>query len=101
MPNGGMTLFVQGPSSAFVAEHRTVGMAETKPENIQLHAIRANWTDESAKAAVIAWLDLSTSHKLPIKAIVAQNDSMAMSAGKAFEEATRGEGRSKWLICRS
>ena len=97
MPKGGMALFIQGPSSALVCEERTVGMAETKPENIQLRSMRASWTEESAHAAVLAWLRLSTSHNLPIGAVVAQNDSMAMGARKAFEAETSGAEREKWL----
>ncbi len=97
LPKGGMALFIQGPSSAMVSEERTVGMAETKPENIQFRSIRANWTEEGANAAVQAWLRLSTSHSLPIGAVVAQNDSMAMGARKAFEGVTSGAERDKWL----
>jgi ABC-type sugar transport system substrate-binding protein len=97
MPSGGMALFIQGPSSSVVAQERTTGLAETKPENIQLRAMRGNWTEEGAYEAVTAWLRLSTSHNLPIGAVVAQNDSMAMGARKAFEDVTSGEEQSRWL----
>lgn len=97
LPQGGMALYIQGPSSASAAEDRTVGLSETKPENIQLRAMKGNWTQESAHAAVSAWMRLSTSHTLPIAAVVAQNDSMALGARHAMEKETTGVERERWL----
>ena len=97
LPRGGMVLHIQGPTTASAAEDRTVGLLEAKPGNIQLRAIKADWTEEGANAAVSAWLRLSTSHTLPISAVVAQNDVMAVGARRAFENSTNGAERERWL----
>jgi len=97
MPEGGLALYIQGPASASAAEDRTIGMSQTKPENIQLRAMKGNWTQESAFSAVSAWLRLSTSHTLPVGAIVAHNDAMALGARHAFEKETSGAERERWL----
>jgi ABC-type sugar transport system substrate-binding protein len=97
LPQGGLVLYIQGPTSVTAAEDRTRGLSETKPENIQLRVIKGSWTQESAYAAVSAWMRLSTSHTLPVSAIVAQNDTMAIGARRAFEESTSGAERERWL----
>ncbi len=96
LPNGGMVLHIEGPTAASAAQDRTRGLAETKPQNIQLRTMRGNWTQESAYAAISAWLRLSTSHTLPVAAVCAQNDSMALGARHAFERETSGAEREKW-----
>ncbi len=97
LPNGGMVLYIEGPASASAAQDRTIGLAETKPQNIQLRTVKGNWTQESAYSAIASWLRLSTSHTLPIAAVCAQNDSMALGARHAFEKETSGAERDKWL----
>lgn len=96
-PDGGTALFVQGPSMSTAAQHRLSGINQTKPFNLQLRAIRAQWTEESAFAAVQSWLRLSTSHQVRICAVVAQNDSMALGARRAIEESTTGMEREQLL----
>jgi ribose transport system substrate-binding protein len=61
-------------------------MQETKPANIQVIALRAQWTEESSQRAVRSWLKLTTSQKATLDLIGAQDDSMAIGARKAFEE---------------
>lgn len=97
LPNGGMVLYIEGPAAASAAQDRAVGMAETKPQNIQLRTMKGSWTQESAYSAISAWLRLSTSHTLPVAAICAQNDSMALGARHAFEKETSGSEKDKWL----
>jgi ribose transport system substrate-binding protein len=59
--------------------------------------VRAQWTEGSAYQAVSAWLRLSTSRALQMDAIIAQDDSMAMGARKAFQEIADMQQRDRWL----
>jgi len=97
LPKGGSVLYIQGPSENSAAKERTAGMQETKPANIQLTLLRGQWTEDSAQRAVRSWLMLSTSQKLVVDLIGAQDDSMAMGARKAFQELTNEADREKWL----
>ena len=97
LPKGGSVLYIQGPSENSAAKERTAGMQETKPANIQLSLLRGQWTEDSAQRAVRSWLMLSTSQKMVVDLIGAQDDSMAMGARKAFQELTNEADREKWL----
>src|SRR5437773_6915153 len=66
LPKGGSVLYIQGPSENSAAKERTVGMQETKPANIQIIALRGQWTEESAQRAVRSWLKLTTSQKATV-----------------------------------
>jgi len=97
VPQGGAVLYVQGPSGSDAAQQRTEGMQHAKPASIQVRMLRAQWTEGSAYQAVSAWLRLSTSRALHMDAVVAQDDSMAMGARKAFQEITDSKQREHWL----
>jgi ribose transport system substrate-binding protein len=97
LPRGGSLLYIQGPSGSDAAQQRTDGMLQTKPANVQVRMVRAQWTEGSAHQAVSAWLRLSTSRTLQLEAIIAQDDSMAMGARKAFQEITDLNHRDRWL----
>ena len=97
MPRGGSILYIQGPSGSDAAQQRTEGMQQRKPENVQVRMVRAHWTELSSYQAVSAWLRLSTSRTLTMDAIIAQDDSMAMGARKAFQEITDLQQRDRWL----
>jgi ribose transport system substrate-binding protein len=97
VPQGGAALFIQGPSDTAAAVQRRIGMQETMPRNIKLIAMKGQWTQESAFHAVCSWLRLSTSDKLPIDAVVAQNDAMALGARKALLEQSNVAVRDKVL----
>jgi len=97
LPRGGTVLYIQGPSENSAAKERTVGMQETKPANIQIIALRGQWTEESATRSVRSWLKLGTSQRAPVDLIAAQDDSMAMGARKAFEELTNELEKERWL----
>jgi ABC-type sugar transport system substrate-binding protein len=97
VPRGGSVLYIQGPSGSDAAQQRTDGMHQRKPENVQVRMVRAHWTELSSYQAVSAWLRLSTSRTLTMDAIIAQDDSMAMGARKAFQEITDLEQRDRWL----
>jgi ribose transport system substrate-binding protein len=96
LPNGGSILYIEGPANSSAAKERTSGMNATKPANIQVKAMRANWTQESAHKTVSSWLRLRTSQESHIDLVGAQDDSMAMGARKAFSEIPEGD-RARWL----
>jgi len=97
LPRGGTVLYIQGPSENSAAKERTVGMQETKPANIQIIALRGQWTEESAQRAVRSWLKLTTSQKATVDLVGAQDDSMAIGARKAFEELSNEADRERFL----
>jgi ABC-type sugar transport system substrate-binding protein len=97
LPKGGTVLYIQGPSDNSAAQQRLNGMQRGKPTNVTLIMLKGRWTEESALKSVTSWAGLSTSQKLPIELICAQNDSMAMGARKAFQQLAREAVRSRWL----
>src|SRR5271169_1023072 len=96
LPQGGSMLYIEGPANSSASQQRTRGMNLTKPVNIQVKTMRANWTEESAHRAVSSWLRLRTSQETFIDLVGAQDDSMAAGARKAFAEIAEGE-RARWL----
>src|SRR5580658_1581567 len=96
LPNGGSMLYIEGPANSSAARDRTAGMLKTKPANIQVKTMRANWTEDSAHKTVSSWLRLSTSQESRVDLVGAQDDSMAIGARKAFAEIAVGE-RERWL----
>ena len=96
LPNGGSVLYIEGPANSSAAKDRTSGMLKTKPANIQVKTMRANWTEESSYKAVSSWLRLQTSHQSRIDLVGAQDDSMSMGARKAFSEIAEAE-RARWM----
>src|SRR2546425_4565793 len=97
LPKGGSVLYVQGPSESLAAKQRTSGMYETKPANVQVKVMRAQWTEASSYRAISSWLRLSTSHQNRIDLIAAQDDGMALGARKAFQELPDSAARQRWL----
>jgi ABC-type sugar transport system substrate-binding protein len=91
LPRGGAILYIEGPANSSAAHERTAGMNQTKPANIQVKTMRANWTEESAYRAVSSWLRLRTSQETHIDLVAAQDDSMAAGARKAFAEIADNE----------
>lgn len=96
LPNGGSILYIEGPANSSAAKDRTKGMNKTKPANVQVKSMRANWTEESAYRTVSSWLRLRTSQESHIDLVGAQDDSMAMGARKAFSEIAENE-RARWM----
>lgn len=96
LPQGGSVLYIEGPANSSAAKERTAGMNRTKPANIQVKSLRANWTEESAYRAVSSWLRLSTSQAAKINLVGAQDDSMAAGSRKAFSEMSDGD-RERWM----
>ena len=97
LPNGGDVLYIQGPTENLAAKQRTFGMYETKPADVHVKLMKAQWTEASACRTVSSWLRLSTSQQTHLDLIAAQDDSMAMGARKAFQEEINLPARERWL----
>ncbi|HEX3739726.1 MAG TPA: substrate-binding domain-containing protein [Terriglobales bacterium] len=97
LPKTGSVLLIQGPSESLAARQRTSGMYETKPADVQVKLMKANWTEVGAYKAISSWLKLSTSQQAVIDVIAAHDDSMAIGARKAFQEIADANLRSRWL----
>jgi ribose transport system substrate-binding protein len=97
LPHGGAILYIQGPAENSAAKERTAGMMETKPSNIRVSLLRAQWTEESSQRSVRSWLKLSTSQRAAIDLVGAQDDSMAIGARKAFQELPNEADQERWL----
>jgi ABC-type sugar transport system substrate-binding protein len=80
----GNILYIEGPSTSSAANLRTKGMLSTKPSKVEVKVLKADWSERGARQAVKSWLSLSTSNQLHIRAVVCQNDAMAMGAREAF-----------------
>jgi len=61
-------------------------MLETKPGNVQIRMLSAQWTETSAYQAATSFLRLRTSRDNRIDAVCSQNDLMAMGVRKALKE---------------
>jgi ribose transport system substrate-binding protein len=72
-------------------------MYETKPAEVLIKLMKAQWTEASAHRTVSSWLRLSTSQQTHLDLIAAQDDSMALGARKAFEEELNLPARERWL----
>jgi len=97
LPKGGNVLYIQGPSENSAAKDRAQGMLSTKPANVQVTTLKAQWTEESSLRSVRSWRKLTTSQKAVVDLIGAQDDAMAMGARKAFQEITNESERDRWL----
>ena len=82
LPKGGTVSAHSGPVRKPGCQTAHHGMYETKPADVQVKVMRAQWTEASSYRAVSSWLRLSTSHQNRIDLIAAQDDGMALGAGK-------------------
>ena len=92
----GNVLYIEGPFNSTATQQRTKGMLSTKPASVELKMLKGDWTERSAHQAVKSWLSLGSSRQLQIKAVICQNDAMAMGARKAFVDLTEKD-REQWL----
>jgi ribose transport system substrate-binding protein len=92
----GNILYLEGPSGSSAAESRTKGMLSTKPSKVEMKVLKGDWSERSAQQAVRSWLSLSTSRQMNIKAVICQNDAMALGARKALTSLTEAE-RDQWI----
>jgi ABC-type sugar transport system substrate-binding protein len=58
--------------------------------------LKGDWTERSAHQAAKSWLSLGSSRQLQIRAVMCQNDAMAIGARKAFIGLTEKD-RELWL----
>jgi ribose transport system substrate-binding protein len=96
LPEGGLVLYLVGPSGNSIAEQRLIWMQTVKPDNVQVRTLIGDWSQESGYKAVSRWLQLRTSHTAPVTLVASQNDDMALGARRAFEDHTHGEQRERW-----
>ena len=94
VPEGNI-LYIEGPSNNTAAQLRTKGMLTTKPASVTLKTLRGDWTERSGHHVVESWLSLASSRQLQIRAVISQNDVMAMGARKAMSNLT-ADDREKW-----
>lgn len=88
LPQSGPVLCILGPASTLASQYRLVGLEGEKKSAMTLKILKSpNWTEEGGFQAVSSWLRLTTSQKEPICAVAGQNDSIAIGARKAFEDA--------------
>jgi ABC-type sugar transport system substrate-binding protein len=92
----GNVLYIEGPFNSTATQHRTKGMLSTKPTAVELKMLKGDWTERSAHQAARSWLSLGSSRQLQIRAVICQNDAMAMGARKAFVGLTEKD-REQWL----
>jgi len=97
LPRGGSILYIQGPSENSAAKDRSTGMQGALPKNIQVTALRGQWTPESAYRSISSWMRLNLANKGGIDLIGAQNDAMAIGARKVFEDIPNLEEREQRL----
>jgi ribose transport system substrate-binding protein len=95
LPEGNV-LYIEGPFNSTATQQRTKGMLSTKPAAVELKMLKGDWTERSAHNAVKSWLSLGSSRQLQIRAVICQNDAMAMGARKAFIGLTEKD-REQWL----
>jgi ABC-type sugar transport system substrate-binding protein len=92
----GSVLYIEGPSSSSAATMRTKGMLATKPRQVEVKMLKGDWSENSGHQAVHSWLSLSTSKHMHIRAVIGQNDAMAVGARKTFLGLSQAE-REPWL----
>jgi ABC-type sugar transport system substrate-binding protein len=96
LPDGGLVLYLQGPSMSLVTEQRTAGMLETKPESVKVRILKSvSWAEEGGYHAIAAWLRLSTARNEQIDVVQAHNDSLAVGARRAIEDQAGGHRNHK------
>jgi ribose transport system substrate-binding protein len=100
LPQGGSILYIEGPSQSETARQREIGMQKALSKGIRLTVLKGQWTEDSARKCVSAWLKLSTSQKAMIDLVVAQNDAMAVGTRKAFPEIVNPQDRERWASIR-
>jgi ABC-type sugar transport system substrate-binding protein len=97
LPDGGVALYIEGPSTGGAARLRTDGMLAAKPSNVELKILKGDWTQSNTRKSVASWLALGTSRKLGVAAVICQNDAMALGVREAFDKSMSGTEREQWL----
>lgn len=94
LPSGGTVLYIQGPLATSAARERLQGMLESiAGTKIHPVVLDAQWSEDSAEAAVRQWLRLKTSENVRVDLVAGQDDSMARGARRAVEAAAEVQKR--------
>ena len=96
LPDGGLVLYILGPTTNSIAQRRLNAILAAKPDNIEIRTLIGDWTEASGYRAVSRWLQLRTSHDRPVGVLAAQNDDMALGARRAFEEKIGAHEKDRW-----
>jgi ABC-type sugar transport system substrate-binding protein len=97
LPRGGSVLYLRGPATNFLAGRRMEGLESVMPANIQMKAIKIQWTADNAYASVTSWLKLSTVRAADTHLVAAQNTDFILAARSAFRDHPDPSERDKWL----
>jgi len=85
LPTGGAILYVEGPTTNAVVSARRVALEKgLRKLSISItKTLAADWTEEGAKMAAIAWLQQASASRVRPDLICSQNDAMAMGVRSA------------------
>jgi len=97
LPQGGVVLYIHGPSDNKAAVRRAAAMQKAKPAKVDVRVLKGLWTEESAYNAVSSWLKLNMAKDVTIALVAGQNDAMALGARRAFQELTGETERDHWM----
>jgi ribose transport system substrate-binding protein len=98
LPAGGSVLYLRGPSMSWWASKRTEGMESMKPKNVEVRNLKVlESTADGAMKTVSGWMSLTRQRPEGTQLIVSQNADFIAGARKAFETATSGPERTKWM----
>jgi ribose transport system substrate-binding protein len=87
LPQGGLVLYLQGPSASQASQRRAMGVQATKRHNISLKVLKCpTWTEAGGHGAVTSWLRVTVAHKEQIDLVAGQNDLIAVGARKALKD---------------
>ncbi len=85
LPKGGTVLYVEGPSVNAIVKDRRLALENGLRGSLITIAktIAADWTEEGAKCATIAWLRQASARRIHPDLVCSQNDAMAAGVQKA------------------
>ena len=85
LPKGGTILYVEGPNVNAVVKSRRLALEKgLEGSSITIaKTLAADWTEEGAKQATIAWLQQASASRIQPALVCSQNDAMAIGVRKA------------------
>ena len=85
LPNGGTVLYVEGPSVNTIVKARRLALEKgLQGSSISIaKTLAADWTEEGARLATLAWLQQASASSVQPDLVCAQNDSMALGVRMA------------------
>jgi len=84
LPNGGTILYIEGPSVNTIVKARRLALERgLEGSSITIEkSLAADWTEDGAAQATIAWLQQASSGRVQPALVCAQNDAMAVGVRK-------------------